>query len=120
MLFVMADQTMLPKPCRVCGKPGKAICDQCSNVQRARYETSRPPKTNVYRHGEYQTNRRIIIDRAWALDQPCVICGHTFVRKEDITVEHIIPLRKGGTSALSNLGPAHAWCNYGWNRKNAE
>ena len=48
---------------------------------------------------------------------PCVICGKPFQPGQKITVEHIVPLRKGGTNVLANLGPAHAACNIGWNRK---
>jgi hypothetical protein len=34
-----------------------------------------------------------------------------------VTAEHIVPVRQGGTSEAANLGPAHARCNYAWNRK---
>lgn len=41
----------------------------------------------------------------------CGICGK-FVPFDVFTVDHIIPLAKGGTNALENLQCAHSWCNY--------
>ena len=40
----------------------------------------------------------------------CGICGR-FVPYDEFTVEHIIPLEKGGTNAMENLQCAHSWCN---------
>lgn len=40
----------------------------------------------------------------------CAICGK-FVPYDEFTVDHIIPLEKGGTNAMVNLQCAHAWCN---------
>lgn len=41
----------------------------------------------------------------------CAICGK-FVPYEEFTIDHIIPLAKGGTNGLDNLQCAHEWCNY--------
>lgn len=38
------------------------------------------------------------------------------IHPESLTVEHIVPIRDGGTNEPANLGPAHARCNYGWRR----
>ncbi len=40
----------------------------------------------------------------------CVACGGWF-RKQDITVDHRIPLRQGGTNDLWNLQPMCKHCN---------
>ena len=40
----------------------------------------------------------------------CGICGK-FVPFDAFTVDHIIPLAKGGTNAMENLQCAHSWCN---------
>lgn len=40
----------------------------------------------------------------------CAICGR-FVPYDEFTVEHIIPLEKGGSNAMENLQCAHSWCN---------
>jgi 5-methylcytosine-specific restriction endonuclease McrA len=54
-----------------------------------------------------------MVELAWTYGMACVICGLGFERKRDITAEHMIPLRDGGTSDLDNLGPAHQRCNSG-------
>lgn len=41
----------------------------------------------------------------------CGICGK-FVPYEVFTIDHIVPLEKGGTNAMENLQCAHGWCNY--------
>jgi hypothetical protein len=41
----------------------------------------------------------------------CFICGGPFGKKEKVTIDHWIPLSKGGTWKLSNLRIAHKSCN---------
>lgn len=41
----------------------------------------------------------------------CGICGK-FVPYDVFTIDHIVPLAKGGTNAMENLQCAHSWCNY--------
>lgn len=55
-------------------------------------------------------------DYAWAAGLPCVICDRPFERRADITCEHLIPLRRGGSNDLGNMGPAHKGCNSGWSK----
>ncbi len=107
---------MLPKPCRVCGKPGKSICDKCVNSNK-QPQRSKPSRQSRGYNNEYDRNRRIVIDIAWSHNEPCCLCGNGFIRKEDISAEHVIPLRNGGSNTLSNLAPAHKSCNYAWRRK---
>lgn len=40
----------------------------------------------------------------------CGICGK-FVPYNEYTIDHIIPLAKGGTNKADNLQCAHRWCN---------
>lgn len=40
----------------------------------------------------------------------CAICGK-FVSVDDFTIDHIIPIAKGGTNDLENLQCAHKVCN---------
>lgn len=97
----------LARPCRVCGRPGKAICDRCALIQRS----LRPKRPNVYRQGNYQSNRKKMIEIAWEHHLCCALCGLPFARREDITADHIVPVRNGGTHDLSNLQPSHLSCN---------
>jgi 5-methylcytosine-specific restriction endonuclease McrA len=67
----------------------------------------------------YYRNRKIVIDNAIREHQCCVICHGAFDKTTDITAEHLIPLRDGGSNELSNLGPAHSWCNYNYRKPKA-
>jgi 5-methylcytosine-specific restriction endonuclease McrA len=93
-------------------------CPPCQGIYDAKRKKRnwRPSSSRRGYDGEYQRNKPLVIAQArngW----PCVICGKPFQPGQKITVEHIVPLRKGGTNVLANLGPAHAACNIGWNRK---
>lgn len=106
---------MVAKSCRNCGQIGLAICDDCSAlVERRR---NRPSASARGYNAEYRRNRQVVVDQA-KRGRPCVICGEDFTSEDLITAEHIIPLRSGGSNSKNNLGPAHAKCNFGWNRKN--
>ena len=41
----------------------------------------------------------------------CGICKNSFELTDDIHIDHIRPVSKGGTSDFSNLQLAHAFCN---------
>lgn len=73
----------------------------------------RPDRTGAHRQS-YQKNRKIIL----ATQDTCGICGHFVDKKLKYgdpmapTVDHIIPIAKGGhPSALDNLQLAHWTCN---------
>ena len=40
----------------------------------------------------------------------CFICG-SIIEDDDFTIDHIVPISKGGTNSLDNLAPVHIWCN---------
>lgn len=48
---------------------------------------------------------------------PCFVCGKN-VLSDDATLEHIIPISKGGTDDMNNLTISHGKCN--WNRGNKD
>jgi len=41
----------------------------------------------------------------------CVHCGHIFFSKENLSVDHIVPLSRGGKNYKENLVPACIDCN---------
>lgn len=41
---------------------------------------------------------------------PCFVCGK-HVREKNATLEHIVPLSKGGTDDMDNLSISHYNCN---------
>lgn len=41
---------------------------------------------------------------------PCFVCGE-HVDKDKATLEHIIPISKGGTDSMDNLAISHFRCN---------
>lgn len=41
---------------------------------------------------------------------PCFVCGQ-HVEKEDATLEHKLPISKGGTDDMDNLAISHEKCN---------
>lgn len=100
---------MLSKPCRKCGKPGKALCDDC----RKKLENQRGRNNSRARgyDSKYEAARKRMVERAWTRHENCVICGLSFYRRSDITAEHLVPKREGGTNDYTNLGPAHFSCN---------
>jgi len=52
-------------------------------------------------------SRQQIIDRDESI---CYLCGH-LVRPEDIHLDHIIPVSRGGAHTAENLRVTHAFCN---------
>lgn len=41
----------------------------------------------------------------------CHICKKPIEDMKDVTVDHVIPLSKGGMDTLDNMRPAHETCN---------
>jgi len=93
---------------------GTLRCPDCQAIATAK-RNARPNSAARGYDGEYQRNKPIVIAQG-RNGRRCVICKKAFTEANKITVEHLVPLRLGGTSELANLGPAHAWCNSGWNR----
>ena len=94
---------------------GTLRCPACQATATAR-RNARPSSSSRGYDGEYQRNKPLVIEQG-RNGRPCYICGRPFSPDQKITVEHKTPLRKGGSSKLDNLAPAHAGCNTGWNRK---
>jgi 5-methylcytosine-specific restriction endonuclease McrA len=54
-----------------------------------------------------------MIKQAWERGVPCWLCGLPFMARSDITCDHYVTLRDGGSHELDNLRPAHEACNKG-------
>ena len=66
--------------------------------------------------GSKNLNRRSISDRNREIIESetnglCFICGKKM--NDDVTVEHIVELSRGGSNDITNLTFAHQSCNYG-------
>lgn len=46
-------------------------------------------------------------------ESPCFYCGST----ENITIDHVLPIMRGGTHGIGNLVPACRDCNFSKNKK---
>jgi len=80
------------RPCLDCGRP--------SSSTRCPVHTRPTP----YGHS-YRRNRALLL----SLTTVCWICG----KPGADTADHVVPVSQGGTSALTNLRPAHLSCNSG-------
>lgn len=56
-----------------------------------------------------RVDRRVVFERDLGI---CGICGLA-VRRQDVSVDHIIPLSRGGLHAYTNVQLAHRRCNAG-------
>jgi hypothetical protein len=98
-----------------------ALCEDCKAKRaRDRARAGRSALTHEHYDAEYVANRKLMLkwaEEARHMPLYCCICNQRILNLSDISIEHIIPVAKGGTSARENLGYAHKKCNYG-NRHN--
>lgn len=92
------------KPCLNCGKlSNKARCEVCSvRVARLR-EQARPSRSERGYNAEWQRLSKLIR----TLQPYCSYCKTT----KDLTVDHIVPLSRGGSTVESNLQVLCRRCN---------
>lgn len=99
----------MKRPCLTCGcliplGSGSRCLEHRRAVQRARDAVRATPAQRGYT-GEYQRNRTAVLA---ASDGWCTWCH----RWPATTVDHVVPLAKGGTNDPDNLVPACKPCNY--------
>lgn len=51
------------------------------------------------------------IQLLWKNGKRCGICGKKIRRVDELTVDHIVPLAKGGGNVIENCQLAHQKCN---------
>ena len=96
-----------PRPCLNCGSlmhPTRtriSFCMRCNKIKQ------RKGPGRAYDQGEYRRNRQLLLSNALY----CVECGGLPGIKDPFTVDHILPLSKGGTNVLANLQVMHRSCN---------
>lgn len=77
---------------------------QRNNPDRVR-EFSHRRRTRKKNNGIYKITQREL-DRLYA--SPCAYCGS----RENITLDHVVPISKGGTHGVGNIVPACRFCNF--------
>ena len=56
-------------------------------------------------------NNSIKLQLLWKNGRRCAICGRKIRSLDELTVDHIVPLSKGGKRVLKNCQLAHKTCN---------
>ena len=56
-------------------------------------------------------NNTIKLRLLWENGKRCAICGKMIESVDDLTVDHIVPISKGGKREISNCQLAHKACN---------
>jgi hypothetical protein len=112
---------LVPKNCAYCGSPFTAQQQAlyCSNACKRRKRHGHPPSA-------VHSGPRIVIDRAAVAKKSleCHLCGELldssrmYPHRWSTTVDHVIPVMRGGSDVLDNLMPAHLICNWlKWDRE---
>lgn len=97
---------MTVRACVVCGKLIPLSKSRCATHQA---EQDRAYGTRQQRgyDAAYDRMRRVVL----AEEQACAVCGAWFEEGDRVEVDHIVPLREGGTNERDNLRAVHARCN---------
>jgi 5-methylcytosine-specific restriction endonuclease McrA len=96
------------------------ICRRCDNARRteSRHRNAPVAREAIWRARHADRARRAGVDyervtrtEIWERSQGrCGICGEGILYAE-MTVDHIVPISKGGQHRLDNLQAAHRGCN---------
>lgn len=91
---------------------GKPLNDSSNETTKSSlsmddYRLWKKHKSIIRRHKLKKIRKKLAAD----CHRRCAICGKFIDKKEDITLDHIIPQSKGGTDDISNLQIACKECN---------
>ncbi len=94
------------RQCIQCKGHAKKLINQmfCSPACQKKYYKN-------YRKQDYKSNRWNRKHLVNAKGNICAICKKPIVSMKDVTIDHIIPLSKGGADTLENMQLAHSSCN---------
>jgi len=97
--------TRVQRPCLTCGAPCTASrCPSCTRARQRVRDAWRGSARQRGYNAEYERNRKLVLA---ASDGVCAWCH----RRPATTVDHTIPLAKGGTNEIGNLIPSCGLCN---------
>ena len=78
-----------------------SFCVSCNKIKQ------RKGPGRAYDQGEYRRNREILLKNVIN----CVECRAPGTHEDPLTVDHIVPISKGGGNSLANLQVLHRSCN---------
>jgi 5-methylcytosine-specific restriction endonuclease McrA len=102
--------------------------ERCLSRNKKWIEEYRKTEKGKYMQRMYVHQRRLIVESLEKVDynllkekfdklgNKCVVCGSC----ENLTIDHIIPITKGGTNDICNLQPMCKSCNSAKNNKTME
>ena len=90
--------------CRICGELSLdgVVCSKCKRTDNSRRAALRRNALGSFTHQEWQAKLE-------EYNYKCAYCGNPL--DEDITIDHITPISRGGSHNINNLAPAHKVCN---------
>lgn len=124
--FIALEQSKIEKKCKICGEvffsanPNKIYCsNKCKRASHAMRRSHRY-KNRCEKYGAF-FDKTITLEGVIKRDKNvCKICGEPCDRSSKDwgnigsmypTIDHIVPLAKGGTHTWDNVQLAHALCN---------
>ena len=60
---------------------------------------------------KYKNDQRKICNRLLRASNTCGLCGEQITKRKEATIDHIIPLSRGGSDSVHNVQVAHEKCN---------
>lgn len=91
--------------CVVCGRHRKLI-DKMFCSPKCKTQYFKKPRKQDIRSNRW--NRKHLINKYGNI---CHLCGEPITDMKQVTVDHVIPISKGGADTLDNMRPAHESCN---------